>query len=490
MKESLLPLLESIKKPALLVIGDLMLDLYVWGTVERISPEAPVQVLKVGSEEPRPGGAGNVANNLAALGARVFCCGVVGEDANGRSLCRLLRKLKVDTSGIVRDKARPTTVKTRMIAHGQQLLRVDREDAGPLSGPLQAELLNRIKRLLPSCDVVLLSDYGKGAIPDNTIAEILGACQKEKKPVLVDPARQRDFRVYKGCTVLKPNLAEASAASGMDIADAASMKAAARKLLNTSKAGRLVITQGGEGMTLFRKAADPVHIAGLSRPVFDITGAGDTVLSLLGYVLAGGGTIEEAAEIANIAGGIVVGKIGAAPAARAEIIRELLGIHHIASHKLKTFDEIITVCKEYRRRKQQIVFTNGCFDLLHVGHVKLFQFAKDNGEILIVGLNSDASIKKLKGHGRPVLDQDERAYILSALEQVDYIVIFGESTPLSLIKAVRPDVLVKGADYTKDTVVGRDFVESYGGRVELAPIIEGVSSSDIISRIANSENKK
>jgi len=251
-----------------------------------------------------------------------------------------------------------------------------------------------------------------------------------------------------------------------------------------------VITQGGEGMTLFRKAADPVHIAGLSRPVCYITGAGDTVLSLLGYVLAGGGTIEEAAEIANIAGGIVVGKIGAAPAARAEIIRELLGIHHIASHKLKTFDEIITVCKEYRRRKQQIVFTNGCFDLLHVGHVKLFQFAKDNGEILIVGLNSDASIKKLKGHGRPVLDQDERAYILSALEQVDYIVIFGESTPLSLIKAVRPDVLVKGADYTKDTVVGRDFVESYGGRVELAPIIEGVSSSDIISRIANSENKK
>jgi D-beta-D-heptose 7-phosphate kinase/D-beta-D-heptose 1-phosphate adenosyltransferase len=483
MKSTLLARLESIKPPTILVVGDLMLDLYVWGSVERISPEAPVQVLKVKSEESRPGGAGNVAGNLSALGARSLCCGVVGDDAHGRSLCRMLGRFKADTSGILRDKNRPTTVKTRMIAHSQQLLRVDREEARELGQSLQAKMLKNIDRLLPSCDAVMLSDYGKGTIPDELVSDILSACKKHNKLVLVDPARQRDFRSYNGCTVLKPNSAEAAKASGIEIVDRPSLEAAARKLLNITRAKYLVITQGNEGMTIFRKAAKPVHIAGLSRPVFDITGAGDTVLSLLGYVLAGGGTIEEAAEIANVAAGIVVGKVGAAQVTRAEIIQELLGFHHIASHKVKPLDEIISICKEHRRRNQRVVFTNGCFDLLHVGHIKLFQFAKNNGEILIVGLNSDASVRKLKGTGRPVLDQNERAYILSAIEQVDYIVIFGETTPLKLIKAIKPDVLVKGADYTKDTVVGRNFVESYGGRVELAPLIEGTSSSGIMSRI-------
>jgi D-beta-D-heptose 7-phosphate kinase/D-beta-D-heptose 1-phosphate adenosyltransferase len=468
----------------MMVIGDLMLDLYVWGKVERISPEAPVQVLKVESEEPRPGGAANVAGNLAVMGANVVCCGVIGGDSWGRLLCRLLGKWKIDTSGILHDKDRPTTVKTRMVAYNQQLLRVDKEEVHGLDRSLQKRLLAYIRDTLPACDAVLFSDYGKGTIPDELIGEILSMCIKNGKTTLVDPALRRDPRIYSGCTVLKPNTTEAAAASGIDIKDQGSLEASAARLLKISKAQNLVITQGSEGMTIFRTTHAPLHVPALSRPVFDVTGAGDTVLSLLGYVLSGGGTIEEAAEIANVAAGIVVGKVGATPVAKSEIIHELLGAYQPAAQKIKTLGEISALCKEHRRRNQKIVFTNGCFDLLHVGHIKLFEFAKTNGEILIVGLNSDSSVKKLKGPKRPVLNQNERAYILSAIEQVDYIVIFDELTPLRLIRAVKPDTLVKGADYTKDKVVGGEFVESYGGQVKLAPLVEGVSSTKIMSRIS------
>ncbi|RJP71977.1 MAG: D-glycero-beta-D-manno-heptose-7-phosphate kinase [Candidatus Abyssobacteria bacterium SURF_17] len=488
MKGPLLAKLEAIRTPTILVIGDLMLDLYVWGSVDRISPEAPVPVLKVESEEPRPGGAGNVAVNVAALGANVFCCGVVGADAYGRSLCGMLKKLKVDVSGVLHDRARPTILKTRMMAHSQQLMRVDKEECHDLGKSIQSRMLDYITEILPRCDAVLVSDYGKGTLPDEVIAQVIAASRKRGVKVLVDPARQRDYRVYAGCTVLKPNSAEAAQASGMQIVDTNSLAAAASKLRKLSSCEYLVVTQGSEGMTIFRSGAAPVHIASLSRPVFDITGAGDTVLSLLGYVLAGGHTIDAAAEIANVAASIVVGRVGAVPVTKAEITRELAGFHHIASHKVRSLEEMISTCEEHRRRKQKIVFTNGCFDLLHVGHIKLLQFAKNSGEIVVVGLNSDSSVRRLKGQGRPVLEQNERAYILSALEQVDYVVIFDEETPLKLIKAIRPDILVKGADYTKDTVVGRDFVESYGGKVRLAPLIEGVSSSGIISRVVrNSE---
>lgn len=484
MKGQLLTLLESIRAPNVLVIGDMMLDVYVWGHVDRISPEAPIQVLKVESEEPRPGGAGNVANNLVALGAHVSCCAVVGDDHNGRSLCRMLEKMGIDPSGVLRDKARPTTVKTRMIAHGQQLLRVDREDDCPLDKGLGEKMIQHIEDRLPWCDVALLSDYAKGTIPDRLLTEILARCKKGKKPVLIDPSRHRNYRLYNGCTVLKPNRAEAESAAGVKIENEKSLKAAAAKIMNTSKPSYLVITRGSEGMTIFDGSNAPQHIAGLSRTVFDITGAGDTVLSLLGFVLAGGGTMREAAEIANVAAGISVGKVGAVPVSKTEIIGDLLSVQHMASHKLKSFDEIESVCKEHRRQKEKIVFANGCFDLLHVGHIKLFQFAKNMGEVLVVGLNSDESVRKLKGPGRPVLGQNERSFLLSALEHVDYVVVFEERTPLKLIRKIRPDVLVKGADYTKDTVVGREFVESYGGRVELAPLVDGVSSSDIMSRIA------
>jgi D-beta-D-heptose 7-phosphate kinase/D-beta-D-heptose 1-phosphate adenosyltransferase len=489
MEGTLIERLNAIESPTLMVVGDLMLDLYEWGAVSRISPEAPVQVLNVESEEPRPGGAGNVAANLAALGARVICCGVIGSDANGRSLKRMLSRRKIDTSGIVEDTQRPTTVKTRMLAHGQQLLRVDREQTRPIGNKLQSQLLRCFTRLLRSCDAVLLSDYGKGTLSDELVAAIVTAGNKSGLPLIVDPARDRNFRMYEGCTVLKPNRVEAEAASGISIKDETSLTVAARKLLRKARARHVVITQGGEGMTVFGKRTEPVHVAGLRRPVYDVTGAGDTVLSLLGYILGGGGSIEEAARIANVAASIVVGKVGAAQVTKAEIVRELLDSQHMASHKVRNLDELMPLREEARRRKQTLVFTNGCFDLLHVGHIKLFQFAKNTGEILIVGLNSDSSVRKLKGAGRPVLNQTERAYILSALEYVDYIVIFDETTPLKLIKAIRPDILVKGADYTRDTVVGRDFVESYGGRVELAPLVKGVSSSDIMSRIAQKKKR-
>jgi D-beta-D-heptose 7-phosphate kinase/D-beta-D-heptose 1-phosphate adenosyltransferase len=487
MREALLAQLDSIESPTIFVVGDLMLDLYVWGDVERVSPEAPVQVLSVSSDESRPGGAGNVAANLAALGSHARCFGIVGDDPDGQLLCQMLKEQGVDISGIILDKARPTTVKTRMIAHGQQLLRVDRESRRLIDDILRSEMFECFKGSLEACDAVLVPDYGKGTLPDELLREILAACKKAKKPVLIDPARDRNYRTYAGCTVLKPNRAEAAQAAGIKITDEKTLEEAAGIILHQTRAQHLIITQGGDGMTIFEEGAEPSYVAGLSRPVFDVTGAGDTVLSLLGYVLAGGGTVAEAAEVANIAGGLVVGKIGASPVTKAEIGQELRGLHQIASHKLKSFEEIVQACEEHRRRKQKIVFTNGCFDLLHVGHIKLFQFAKSRGEVLIVGLNSDDSIGQLKGQGRPVLDQNERGYILSALEHVDYIVIFEETTPLNLIRAIRPEVLVKGADYSEDTVVGRGFVESYGGKVELAPLVEGVSSSGIMSRITNGE---
>jgi D-beta-D-heptose 7-phosphate kinase/D-beta-D-heptose 1-phosphate adenosyltransferase len=440
-------------------------------------------VLKVESEEARPGGAANVAGNLAAMGARVFCCGVIGDDADGRSLCRLLGKWRVDTSAVLRDRGRPTTVKTRMVAQGQQLLRVDREQVHGLGRPLQKKMLEQIEELLPSCDAVLFSDYGKGAIPDELVANLLQACRHREKMVLVDPSLKRDVSLYNGCAVLKPNRVEAAAASGVEIRDWVSLGAAAERLLKLAKPQNLVITQGGEGMTIFRLKKEPVHVPALERPVFDVTGAGDTVLSLLGYVLAGGGSIEEAAEIANIAGGIVVGKVGAVPVSKEEIIHELLR-DNPAAQKVKTLGQISAICRELRRDNRKVVFTNGCFDLLHVGHIRLLEFAKNNGEILIVGLNSDSSVARLKGPKRPVLGQDDRATILSAIKQVDYIVIFDELTPLRLIKAVRPNTLVKGADYAKDAVVGGEFVESYGGKIMLAPLVEGVSSTNIMSRIS------
>jgi D-beta-D-heptose 7-phosphate kinase/D-beta-D-heptose 1-phosphate adenosyltransferase len=369
-----------------------------------------------------------------------------------------------------------------MVAHSQQLLRVDKEQVLDLSEPLRKKMMASIEERLPLCDAVLLSDYGKGTIPDELVVELISACRRHGKMVLVDPAMKRDVRMYSGCTVLKPNRIEAAAASGIDIRDQTSLEKAAQKILKLSKAESLLITQGGRGITIFRKNRIPVHVPALERPVFDVTGAGDTVLSVLGYVLAGGGTIEEAAEIANIAGGIVVGKVGAAPVLKDEIEHELLAGEQV-TQKVKTLSQIGAICEEHRRRNQKIAFTNGCFDLLHVGHIRLLEFAKSNGEILIVGLNSDDSVRRLKGPSRPVLNQSERATILSAIEQVDYIVIFDELTPLKLLKTVRPDTLIKGADYTKEAVVGGPYVESYGGSVLLAPLIEGVSSTSIMSRI-------
>jgi D-beta-D-heptose 7-phosphate kinase/D-beta-D-heptose 1-phosphate adenosyltransferase len=280
------------------------------------------------------------------------------------------------------------------------------------------------------------------------VIALVSLCREHGKMILIDPSLSRDARLYAGCTVLKPNRFEAATASDIEIKDWDSLLIAARKLMKIAKPQSLVITQGGEGMTIFQPKKAPVHVPALERAVFDVTGAGDTVLSLLGYVLSGGGTISEASELANVAGGIVVGKVGAASVSKEEIIHELLRDNQ-AAQKVKTLSQISGICKDIRKDNQKIVFTNGCFDLLHIGHIRLLEFAKKNGEILIVGLNSDSSVKRLKGPKRPVLNQDERATILAAINQVDYIVIFDELTPLRLIRAIRPDTLVKGADYAK-----------------------------------------
>ena len=483
MTDRLVQLVRDIAPPRALVLGDFMLDRYVWGDVERVSPEAPVHVLDVDREEDRPGGAGNVAVNLRALGAEVVCIGLRGNDAEGRALVRLLKRAGADVTGLIQDKDRRTTLKTRMLAANQQVLRVDREDREPVSGRMARSVLAAYRQALKACDVIVIPDYAKGCVPPAVAKAVIAAARDRDVPVLVDPHRRADYVKYQGCTILKPNLAEAGIVLGDDPLTDAEVVEAGQTLRKQVRADAVVLTRGAAGMTLVRRGARPVHVRGLPRQVYDVTGAGDTVLAALAWALGGGTPLSDAVEIANVAASVVVGKLGSATVTTDELVHHLLDVHHAAGMKLVPTAKIGDALTPLRAAGKRIVFTNGCFDLLHIGHIRSLQFAKGLGDVLVVGLNTDASVRRTKGPGRPVLDEGDRAHILGALEAVDYIVLFSETTPLRLIKHVRPDVLVKGQDYTRQTVVGANFVEAIGGRVVLAPLIDGPSTSGLLDRI-------
>ena len=465
-----------------LVVGDLMLDEYLWGKAERISPEAPVQVVDIVREEFRIGGAGNVVNNLAALGAHVEVCSVVGDDENGCSLLGEFNCRNLPTDAIFRDSGRRTSRKTRVVASNQQIVRIDRESREQISSEMEHNVCRWTSDNIMRFNAVLLSDYLKGVLTPRVLASVINTARAAGIPVLVDP-KGGDYTRYQGATILTPNRKEAEAASGIPIDDDASLDRAARVIMDTAAIEHLLITRSEAGMSLFSGTTAAVHIPTVAREVFDVSGAGDTVLATLAIGTAAGLDIAEAARLANIAAGIAVGKLGTSTVSAAEIISAVALVHSDSDSKIKNMDVLTATVATEKARGKRIVFTNGCFDLLHAGHVKYLQKARNLGDLLILGLNSDASVRRLKGENRPLIDEEERAHLLAALNCIDYVTIFNEDTPLELITALKPDILVKGGDYTPEGVVGKDVVEAYGGRVELITFVDGKSTTGIIEKI-------
>jgi len=489
MSKRLATLIENIGSPRVLAMGDLVLDRYVWGDVSRISPEGPIPVLNVTMEEARPGGAGNVAGNLARLDAAVSICAVVGEDGPGATLRNQLGELGADTAGIVRCADRPTAVKTRYMGFVQSarravqhILRVDRERTGAISAETEDRVIAWLAEAVAGHDAMVVSDYDKGLLTERILSRAYELAAEHGVPTVTDPKIARPYSVYHGTAVLTPNRYETEVATGIAPRDPESLKAAAAALRDMTKARNVVITLDRDGMYVAGEDEAGLMLPARTREVYDVNGAGDMVVSVIALMLASGADIRAAATTANVAAGIEVSKLGAAPVSRSEIVADLLSETGVAP-KLKTAEAAAELAAEARRRNRKVVWTNGCFDILHVGHYEYLKFARQQGDMLIVGLNTDDSVRRLKGPDRPITGQDERARILGALDVVDCVVIFDDDTPLRLIETIKPDVLVKGADYTRDTVVGADFVESHGGRVALAPVVEGVSTTDIVRRI-------
>lgn len=467
--------IRSVFVPNILVIGDMMLDHYLWGKCERISPEAPVQVIDVQRESTVLGGAGNVVNNLLALGAHVSVASVVGDDANGAELLQILTQQGASTQGIMIQKGRKTSKKSRLIASHQQVVRYDSESKDPVDVESENALLTFYKNALEKVDLVILSDYGKGVLTYNVTCKAIELAQKFHKTILVDP-KGEDYRKYSGATLITPNKKEASLATKIDIVDDESLQKAGKLLKESLNLKYALITLSEDGMAIFGESF--MKMPTVAREVYDVTGAGDTVLAALGYALSCGKSIEEAASFANSAAAVVVGKLGSATVSLDEIdVYEHSLRSAKAPSKIKTKEEMLHFLRG--KQNQKIVFTNGCFDILHVGHVKYLETAKSFGDMLIVGLNSDDSIKRLKGSDRPINPLDDRAYILASLESVSFVVPFEEDTPLNLISAIKPDILVKGADYEGKEVVGSEIAKE----VRLVTFVEGKSTTHMIQRV-------
>lgn len=479
--------LERFGQARVVLVGDFILDRYVYGNVERINPEAPVPVLKVVRTESRVGGAGNVAAAAAALDGKVLCVGVLGADPAGRELRSLLTAAGADVAGLVELDDRPTSLKTRFVGlaqhrHAQQMLRVDDEVAQPIPAAAEEQVLAAVRAHLAWADIVVLEDYNKGVLSGGLAAKVIALATQAGKRTVVDPACIADYSRYRGATVLKPNRYEAALASGIEIRDAATLDQAAAKLLDAAGAEAVIVSLDREGAYCRRRGQEGRRIPHqCPREVYDVTGAGDETLAALAVGLAQGLDYEQAVELANVAGGLEVEKPGFVPITRAQVAAELRRMVGLRGGKVLARQALAAEIARRRARGESIAFTNGCFDLLHMGHVNYLQQARELGSCLIVAINSDASVRKLKGPTRPVIGQDERAGMLAALECVDYVTIFDEQTPMELLDLLRPDVLVKGG--TTPVIVGRELVESYGGKVTNMAVVEGLSTTEIINRI-------
>jgi D-beta-D-heptose 7-phosphate kinase/D-beta-D-heptose 1-phosphate adenosyltransferase len=468
-----------------LVIGDLMLDRYLWGEVERISPEAPVPVVRLSRETERLGGAGNVAANLAGLGVRAVLAGFVGDDVNGARMQTLLQESGIDATGLESSTVRSTITKTRVIGGHQQMLRIDREEPTPYPEAEQAALLARVLAVFTaqSPRAVILSDYAKGVLSPALCRAVIDAARARGVPVLVDP-KGRDYAKYAGATTLTPNKKEAAEACGVPLRDSAAVLAGAAQLGAELGLDFMTVTRGEEGISLI-DAQGVEHLPATARQVFDVSGAGDTVIATFAAGLMAGLPRHDACRLANLAAGIVVGQVGTVPISREELLHALEVEEAVEqADKVCGLDTLLRRVRAWKAEGARIVFTNGCFDLLHAGHVTYLEAAARQGDRLVVGLNTDRSVSALKGPSRPVIHEQDRARVLAALESVDAVVLFDTDTPIDMIRAVRPDVLVKGSDYTEAQVVGAEDVKGWGGRVALIDFLPGRSSTTIMNRIA------
>jgi D-beta-D-heptose 7-phosphate kinase/D-beta-D-heptose 1-phosphate adenosyltransferase len=495
MPTRLIELVEHLPSAKIVLIGDLMLDRYIYGNAERLSNDAPVPVLHFQREESRLGGAGRVAADLATLGARVHMVSVCGSDQTGQQICSMLQQFGVNTDGIVSTPDRPGIAKIRMVGlaqhrHAQHLIRLDYEDPAPIDEPLAAKMLAGLESALEGAAALCIEDYNKGVLADNVCRQVIAMARKRGIPILVDPYQLSDYSKYTGATVITPNRSEASQATKLPCADEAHFQPLAEKLLKQLDLEAVVLTLDKDGAYLATKPGERRWLKTRERKVYDVAGAGDMLLSMLAMARCAGGDWVESVALANLASGLEVEKYGSVPITPTEVKVELLTEQHEHLGKQRPLDNLLGELKQHRAAGRRIVFTNGCFDLIHLGHVKYFQFARAQGDLLVVGVNTDRSINNLKGPKRPIVNEHDRLEVLEELESIDYLVLFDEQTPIKLIEAIKPDVLVKGADYKKEQVVGWDVVESAGGRVALAPLIDGRSTTALIHKIMEAYGKE
>jgi len=476
--------IEKFNTSRILCVGDVMLDRFIRGTISRISPEAPVPVILTKEETSVLGGAGNVVRNLEALGSSVTFISVVGNDEEGRTVQNLLKTFPKVQAHFIVDKDRTTTTKTRFVASSQQVLRTDREETTLLSTDQATELISLVKKHLPNHDLIILSDYAKGIFSPQTLQLVIQEARSLGIPILVDP-KGNDYARYKGATLLTPNRVELSIATRIDTKSDDGVVTAAEYIIKTCEIGAMIVTRGRDGMTLIQPPQEIEHLPTKALEVFDVSGAGDTVIATLGACIATKLDLSNAMHLANTAAGIVVSKIGTAVIHQDELL-SALHIQNIKSHeqKILPLQKAQDQIQKWKHLGQRIVFTNGCFDLLHPGHVSLLSQSRKKGDRLVLGLNTDSSVQRLKGPTRPIQHEMARAFVLSSLECIDLVVLFNEDTPLELIQALKPDVLVKGADYTIDKVVGASFVQSYGGEVVLIDLVEGQSTTNLVAKMA------
>jgi D-beta-D-heptose 7-phosphate kinase / D-beta-D-heptose 1-phosphate adenosyltransferase len=473
----------STSQKTVLVIGDVMLDRYLMGNVSRISPEAPVPVVLLNHTENRAGGAANVAANLSGLGLKTIMVGCLGQDETGKTLTEMIRQVGINTQYLYTSPSRPTVAKTRVMSGNQQIVRIDDESHAQFSEAENTDLLKQISAALsqrPS--IVILSDYAKGVLSDEVCQTIIAQCKSLNIPVIADPKGQ-DYSKYQGATALTPNKKEAAEACHLPIHETAALLNASIQLKQQLSLAFLAVTRGEEGISLFEDNQE-THIPATAKQVFDVSGAGDTVIATLAAGLVHDLNPHDALQLANIAAGIVVGKVGTMPVNQAELLKVLIAEDGQSQvDKICDLDGLKASVHDWKAAKQKIVFTNGCFDLLHAGHVTYLEAAKKTGDKLVLGLNTDRSVSALKGPTRPVIHENDRARVLAALEAVDAVILFDEDTPLALIDAIKPHVIVKGDDYTEAQVVGGTEVKSWGGQVKLIPLVQGRSTSNIIKKL-------
>lgn len=492
MYEKLLKIVSNLGSPRVLLVGDFMLDAYVYGDALRISPEAPVPVLKVQNTEYSCGGAGSVARNLAALGAIPVCVGIIGKDEEGRKLKEMLTESGADIQNLIETADRPTTTKNRLVGlaqhrHRQQLIRIDKECSDSLPEPLYEQILKTVDENIDNCDAVCLQDYRKGVLSEDICIKIIGLAKKANKRILVDPALISDYSKYTGATLITPNRKEAGTALEQELKTDEEVAQAAIKLIKQLKLEAVIITLDKQGAYLQTENISEI-VPTRPRNVYDVTGAGDMVLATLAIAMAAGCDFITAVQLSNITGGIEVEKFGAVPVTIDEVINEIIAENRGKGGKIRSLESLLAEIQWHRRQKEHIVFTNGCFDIIHRGHIEFLKFCKSQGKILVLGLNSDNSVKQIKGPERPINNQHDRAAVLAAMESVDYIVTFDEPNPMKLIEQIKPDVLVKGKDWENKGVVGREFVESIGGKVVLAPLVDGKSSTATIEKMKTLKN--